>query len=115
MKRSTATCVLTFTLCVFLGFEFRSQSASKSGFELSSAKTVSQYGGGSAPQGRNPSVMAVSDAHATEEETKHFDISLTNLDNSDPDLPPFARGRIDEDIYLRLRERTRGAIEGSRT
>src|SRR2546427_3148116 len=33
-------------------------------------------------------------------------------DDSDPDLPPFARGRIDEDTYLRLREEPIARLRG---
>src|SRR5947208_1417811 len=74
--------------------------------------TVRQDVGESARADRNPSIKAENYTNATNDGARHSTGKIADSADSDPDLPPFARRRIDEDTYLRLREEHIARLRG---
>src|SRR6266581_2153493 len=112
MKRHTAIYILGFVVCISLTLEFTSQSASKSVSASPSSISVRQHVGEFAREDRNPSIKAENYTNATNDGARHSTGKVADSADSDPDLPPFARGRIDEDTYLRLREEHIARLRG---
>src|SRR2546425_5815986 len=101
MKRHIAIYLLGFVVCISLTLEFTSQSASKS--VSPPTMTVRQDVGESAREDQSSSKGTNDQATPT--------VDVAEAD-SDPDLPPFARGRIDEETYLQLREEHIARLRG---
>src|SRR5437588_7672148 len=112
MKRHTAIYILGFVVCISLTLEFTSQSASKSVSAWPPTMTVREDVAESARADRNPSIKAENYTNASNDGARHSTGKVADSADSDPDLPPFARGRIDEDTYLRLREEHIARLRG---